>query len=151
MRVLWNNHELPLQIGEEIYVQDGKEFLPHRVLSSSEQQKNHLVTLSNITNRTEAEAFRGKLLFLPEEMLPKLPQGEYYSYQILGLLVRTEEGKVLGKIVKVFSTGANDIYEVQVQDVADKSTVLIPAIHDVIVAIDLEKGEMVIRTLEGLL
>lgn len=76
-----------------------------------------------------------------------LPEGQYYHHQIIGLQVRTTQGELIGTITEVLTGKSNDNYIVQ----SDNGEILIPAIEDVVQAIDLEQGFMTIEAIEGLL
>jgi 16S rRNA processing protein RimM len=78
---------------------------------------------------------------------PPLPEGQYYHHQLLGLHVVTTGGKSLGTISEILPGQSNDNYIVA----GPRGQVLIPAIEDVIQSVDLNKGEMVIEPLPGLL
>jgi 16S rRNA processing protein RimM len=77
----------------------------------------------------------------------KLPEGEYYWSEIIGLQVLTEEDEILGRIEAVFPTGGNDVYVCR----GGGREILLPAIGDVVRKIDTDRGVMVVRLLEGLL
>ena len=102
---------------------------------------------AGVDTREMAEELGGKELFLPEDMLPQLEEGEYYHYQLIGLEVETTDGASLGVLRKVIPTGSNDVYVV----VKDDREVLIPAIEDVIRRIDLKTGRMQVTLPEGLI
>jgi 16S rRNA processing protein RimM len=76
-----------------------------------------------------------------------LLQGQYYTFQLIGLKVLTTDGEYLGQIADIMTTASNDVYIVK----GKRGEILIPAIEDVVKSIDLEKGEMVIEAIEGLL
>jgi 16S rRNA processing protein RimM len=69
----------------------------------------------------------------------RLPENEYYIDDIVGLVVKDEGGKIIGRLSEVLETPANDIY--QVIDDEGRET-LLPAIEDVILHVDIEGGEM---------
>ena len=79
--------------------------------------------------------------------MPPLPDGQYYHHQLIGLKVRTTEGELLGDITEVLTGRSNDNYIVR----GEQGEVLIPAIEDVIKAIDLEQGYITIEPIDGLL
>ncbi|MDR7435127.1 MAG: ribosome maturation factor RimM [Armatimonadota bacterium] len=83
-------------------------------------------------------------LAVPEEEAVPLPPGHYYIHQIIGLRVFTEEGKELGRVTEVMRSPAHDIYVVRG---APKGEILIPAVHGIVQAIDIEAGQMVVRLL----
>jgi 16S rRNA processing protein RimM len=59
----------------------------------------------------------------------------------------SDEGEALGTVTDVLQTGANDVYVITTPD---KKEILVPAIHDCILQVDLEKQEMQIHLLPGL-
>ena len=103
------------------------------------------VELEDISNVDSAQALVGCKVFLPEDMLEELPEGEYYWRDIIGLDVYTEEGKCIGKIESVFPTGSNDVYVCK-----GEREILLPAIAEVIRKIDVNRRVMTVRLLEGL-
>lgn len=107
-----------------------------------------IVSLEGIDSIEKAETLRNAKVFINEEDLPELSEGEYYIKDILGLTVITEEGEILGKVTDVFKTGSNDVYEVSGEAA---KPVLIPAISEVVKSIDTDAGEIRIHLLEGLI
>ena len=105
------------------------------------------IRLSGIDSATAAEALRQRFLEVPEEELKPLSEGEYYQFQIVGLDVRTTEGQPLGKVTQILSTASNDVFVVR----GEGGELLIPALEDVIKAIDLDGGWMEVELVEGLL
>jgi 16S rRNA processing protein RimM len=65
--------------------------------------------------------------------------------------VETEDGGKLGRVVRIFTAGENDVYEVLPDGAKKGDEILIPAIGDVIISVDVEAKRMVIRPLEGML
>jgi 16S rRNA processing protein RimM len=104
------------------------------------------VELEGIPDVESAQALVGCKLFLPEDMQEKLPEGEYYWRDIIGLDVYSEDDKYIGKIESVFPTGSNDVYVCK----ALEREILLPAIADVIRKIDVNRHVMIVRLLEGL-
>ena len=105
-----------------------------------------LLTLKGIDSPAAAAKLRDQLVQVALEDAVKLPKGKHYLYQLIGLRVVTVDGEALGEITDVLDTGANDVYIVH--DGARE--VLIPAIEDVVKEISLERGEVVIKLIEGL-
>jgi 16S rRNA processing protein RimM len=116
-------------------------------IESCRPHKQHLVVkLATIDSIEDAEKLRGQDLTIPGSELYLLPEGQYYTFQLIGLNVVTTEGENLGKITDIMTTTSNDVYIVE----GKRGEVLIPAIEDVVKSIDLAKGEMVIEAIEGL-
>jgi len=106
----------------------------------------YLMTLADCTTRDQAERFRGAEIRLLFEDVDPLPEGEYYHWQILGLQVSTLEGQHLGQVSQILETGANDVYVVLNVDGKEQ---LLPAIKQVIKAVDLDAGKLIVELLPG--
>ena len=78
----------------------------------------------------------------------ELEPDEYFITDLIGLEVRTEDGEILGTMKDVLETGANDVYVVQMKDGKE---LLLPAIGDCILNVDLEQGVMTVHILDGLM
>jgi 16S rRNA processing protein RimM len=109
--------------------------------------KRFLVTLDGIADRDEAEQYRELDVRLSFEDSEPLTEHEYYYWQILGMQVITDEEEQLGEVVDIIETGANDVYLVRDEQGTE---LLIPAISDVILEVNLEASVLSIRLLPGL-
>ena len=119
-----------------------------REVQDVQRSGRHLrLKLAGIDDRELAQQLRNRFLEVPESDLDPLPPGEYYRFQILGLLVRSTDGQELGSVVDVLSAPENDVY---VTRGADRE-ILIPAIDDVVQHIDLEAGVIIVDIVPGLL
>jgi 16S rRNA processing protein RimM len=118
------------------------------VLEGSRLHKRHaLLKLGGCDDRNAAEKLRGQWVQIPIEEAVPLGEDEYYVYQIVGLDVWTTEGEHLGRVSEVLSTGANDVYIVQ----GEKGEILIPAVEDVVLEVDLAGGRLIVELMEGLI
>lgn len=129
---------------ERVFVgPDGEEPVPWPLEGYRLHRGRALLKLGGCEDRDTAERLRGLLIQVPlEEALP-LEEGEYYEHQIIGLEVWTVAGELLGEVVDILYTGANDVYVVRSRDPAG-SELLIPAIADVVQRVDLETGRLTI-------
>jgi 16S rRNA processing protein RimM len=135
------------QTTEWVYLGNQYEAAPYRLESHRWHKKNVLLTLAGITNRTQAEALKGQFVQVPLEEAVPLPEGAYYFHQLIGLETITTTGQRLGVITDILETGANDVYVVE----SNGQEMLLPAIADVIKAVDLEKGQMIVEVIDGLI
>jgi len=117
------------------------------VLSAKGHGKKVILTLKGFDNINQVLHLVGRELLAERGQLPELPADEYYWSDLLGLQVVTEAGEPLGKLVDIIETGSNDVYVVQL----DGREVLIPALEDVVLAVDLGKKVMTVSLPEGLL
>ncbi|MFC2058758.1 ribosome maturation factor RimM [Chloroflexota bacterium] len=129
--------------GEEVYL-DG---IPLAIERSRYHKGRLLLKLATIDSTHHAEKLRRRDLTIPRSQIRSMPPDQYYHFQLIGLKVRTTGGDYLGEVADILVTAGNDVYIVR----GDKKETLIPAIEDVVKSIDLEKGEIVIEAIEGLL
>jgi 16S rRNA processing protein RimM len=108
-----------------------------------------LLKLEGCDNRNAAESLRAYLVLVPLAEAIPLEEDEYYEHQIIGLVVWTASGERLGQIEEILYTGANEVYIVR-SDKPGRREILIPAIEEVVLEIDLEAGRMTIEPLEGM-
>ena len=132
---------------EELYVGQGNDKKgPFKVKDIRSRGKTFFLEIEGVGNLQSANAFVGCRVLIPAGKLEELPEGEYYWRDMIGLKVVTEDGRFLGVIEAVFPTGSNDVYVCS----GGEREVLLPGISDVIRKIDIDRGMMVVRLLEGL-
>ncbi len=124
-----------------------EEGFQREVLSARPHKDMLLIKLSGLPDRTAVEPLRGKYLFILREEAMELDEDEYYEDELVGLVVETMEGDLLGELVEIIWTGANEVYVVQ----GPQGEVLIPAIAQVVQEVDLEEGVMRVSLLPGLM
>ncbi len=135
------------EVTEWIYLGDEYEAEPYRLEGYRWHKKNILLSLAGVTDRTTAERLKGQFVQVPLDEAMPLPPGTYYLHQLIGLEVVTPAGQPLGRVVDILETGANDVYVVA----GDDREMLLPAIPEVVQAVDIEKGQMVVKIIEGLI
>ncbi len=107
-----------------------------------------ILKFKGIDTMNEAEAWRQKDLLITRDQAVTLKPDENFIVDLIGLKVVTDEGETLGVMTDVIQTGANDVYCVQTERGKE---LLLPAIKDCILKVDLEKQEMLVHVLDGLL
>ncbi len=131
----------------EIFIEDEKgRPRAHEILEAIPQPPRLILKLKGIEKIEEAKPLMGKEIFIKREALLELEEGEYYWMDILGMEVETQEGKRIGKVMEIFSTGAHDVYVVE----GKRGEILLPATEEVIQSIDLKRGVMKVLRMEGL-
>ncbi|MCL2619178.1 MAG: ribosome maturation factor RimM [Defluviitaleaceae bacterium] len=106
-----------------------------------------ILKLRGIDDIDTAAKLKGHEIIVSRADAIPLEEGEYYHADLLGLGVITEVGEDLGKLTDILDTGANDVYVVT-KDGA--KPLLIPAIKQCILSVDIPSGVMTVRLLEGL-
>jgi 16S rRNA processing protein RimM len=102
-----------------------------------------------VTDRDEAGALVGRALYQHRSELPELPAGSFYYYQLVGLEVMRADGSRLGTLTHVHELPGADLYEVN--DAEGGREWMIPARHEIVESIDLEKKEVRLRECDDLL
>jgi 16S rRNA processing protein RimM len=106
--------------------------------------------LEGIENRDVAETLIGSELFVKRDSFPKLVDGSYYWFDIIGLAVFTNDEKYIGRVESIIPTGSNDVYVVKDAQKDRDNEILIPAIESAVLEIDLEQKRMIVDLPEGL-
>ncbi len=106
------------------------------------------MTLASVADRESAERLRGKLVIVEASQLEALPEGEYYSYQLVGCRVESADGQPIGTVREIWPTGAVDVLVVEGEKGAPQ---LIPAAQSQLREVDIEARRIVIEILPGLL
>lgn len=138
--------DFPNRLFQHEVLYAGRDRLPYEVETLRRHGTDLLLRLKEIRDRDAADRLRGEAFFIRVDDLPPLPKGVYYLHQIEGLEAVTEQGESLGRVKEILKTGANDVYLVQ----GEKGEILLPAIPQVILAVRLEEGKIIVRLMEGL-
>jgi 16S rRNA processing protein RimM len=133
---------------KRVKLERGGDIEEYAVESARPHKGMYLLKLSGIDSMEKAQEYKNAQLVIGQDELMPLPEGEYYHFQLEGLKVIDEERGLLGQVSEVLGTGANDVYVIQSDRFGE---VLIPAIKDVILGVDLAAGEIKVRLLPGLL
>ena len=106
-----------------------------------------LVKFKGIDSIDAAEQLRGASIIIEDEQALPLEADEYYIRDLYDMRVATESGEYLGVIADVLETGANDVYVVRQENGGD---ILIPAVKQYVLAVDVESRTMKVRIVEGM-
>lgn len=127
-----------------IYI-DGKKY----DINKARLHKNSVILeLDSVTDINHALKFKNRVITVERSMLGDLAEGVYYICDLIGISVFTETNECLGIIEDVIQTGSNDVYQIKGNS---KKPILIPALKDVILKVDMENSIMLVRIPEGLL
>ena len=133
---------------ETVLLDTGKEKL--ELESAGEKIFKNMVILKfkGYDSINDVERYRGKDLWITREQAVPLGEDENFVADLIGLAVVTDGGETLGTMKDVMFTGANDVYVVERENGKE---LLLPAIKDCILDVDLENGVMTVHVLDGLL
>ena len=134
-----------LSIGEKIYLEHTADLHgPFNITSISKHREGYILKLSGLNTLDEAGEFRGYSIGVDRK---KLPENTYWVEEIIGCEVYSSNRKLIGRVEEVLRTGANDVYVVKSH--AGKEQ-LIPALKGIVVKIDVNKKEIIIKEIPGL-
>jgi len=105
-----------------------------------------IVKFRGVDSRDDAEALRSQTVWLTREQVGPLPEGRYFVQDVLGLEVYTDLGELLGRVDEILSMPANDVYIVR----GGGEEILLPVIDDVVRAVDVDAGRVVVHLMKGL-
>ncbi|RPH62032.1 MAG: 16S rRNA processing protein RimM [Chloroflexi bacterium] len=132
--------------GTQLFV--GDDHQPLKITCRRPHNDGLILGFEGISTPEQAGKYRATVAYVPAKNLPALPDGEYYYHQVIGLTVFDESGKELGILTEIIETGANDVYVVKA---AVGKEILLPALKEVILAVDLDAKTMQVHLLPGLL
>lgn len=133
--------------GAVVYLGTDAECVLTKIEGARPHKEAMLVKLSAVPDRTAAEALRGQYLLIPEAQAMPLGEHENYAHDLIGLTVETAAGETLGTVSEVLFTRANDVYVVA----GPSGELLLPALREVILQVDLPARKMMVALPEGLL
>ena len=107
-----------------------------------------IVKFKGFDNINDIEIYKNKDILITREDAVPLGPDENFIVDLIGLKVMTDEGEELGTLKDVLQTGANDVYVVEM---TDGKELLLPAIKQCILNVDLEQQTMTVHVLDGLI
>ncbi len=132
---------------KKVVLDTGREHLDLEISGVKFFKNQVILKFKGIDNINDIEKYKGKDLLVHREDAVKLEENENYVADLIDLKVVTDDGKVLGTLTEVMETGANDVYVIETEEGEE---LLIPAIRDCILDVDLDKEVMTVHILPGL-
>ena len=128
---------------KDLYIDD---FPSARLEKMFEKRDRLIIKLSACDSRNTAEELRNKEVYILENNLPDLNKGEYYLYELEGLVVKNLDSQILGEVKEIFGTKANEVLIVKNTDESiDDKERLIPYVKpQVVKEILLEEGVILV-------
>ena len=133
---------------KQVLLDTGKDMLPLGVEHVKFFKNMVILKFKGYDRIEDIMGFKGKNLYVTRESAVRLKKDEYFIADLIGMKVYTEDEAYLGELTEVITTGANDVYTVRMENGKD---VLIPAIGQCILNVDVEHETMQVHLLEGLL
>ena len=122
---------------KEVVLDTGREKLNLEIEGVKFFKQFVILKFKGLDNINDIEKYRQKSLYVTRKNAVRLQRDEYFIADLIGLKVQDEDGTELGTVKDVIETGANDVYEVEM---ADGRSLLLPAIKQCILNVDVENG-----------
>ena len=132
---------------EDVFLDTGDEMLELRVEYVKFFKKFVFVKFEGYDDINQVEKYKRCPLLVSREDAVPLEEDEYYIADLLGMTIMDDSGVTIGKLENVIETGANDVYEVLTED---GRRILLPAIKDCILDVDMDEGIILVHMLKGL-
>lgn len=133
---------------KQVYLDTGKEMLPLEIEGVKFFKQMVILKFKGYENPDDVMKFRQKELWIDRKDAVRLSKDEYFIADLIDMEVCDEEGKLIGTLKDVISTGANDVYAVEIPEGKE---VLFPAIRQCVLDVDTEARKMTVHVMEGLL
>lgn len=132
---------------KQVILDTGKEQIPLEIQSVKFFKQMVIAKFKGIDHINEIEKYKGKSLLIRREDAVRLEEDEYFIADLIGMQVFTEDGE-FGILKDVIETGANEVYAI---DSKEHGEVLVPAIRQCILDVNVKEKKMMIHLLEGLI
>lgn len=133
---------------KHVVLDTGKETLPLEIESVKFFKQFVILKFKGFDNINDIERYKRCPLLVERENAVPLEEGEYFIADMIGMKVITDEGENFGILKDVMETGANDVYVIEHPS---EGEVLVPAIKECILDVDIENRQMKIHVMNGLI
>ena len=133
---------------KEVVMDTGREQITMEIESVKFFKQFVILKFKGYDRIEDIEIYKGKNLYVTRKNAVKCAKDEYFIADLVGLNVYNEEEQEIGKVADVLRTGANDVYVI---NLTDGRELLLPAIKDCVLDVNIEEGRIKIHILDGLL
>ena len=133
---------------EYVFLDTGREKKKLTIQSVKFFKQFVILKFKGINNINDIEKYRKCPLLVDRENAVELEEDEYFIADMIGMDVLTEDGEIFGTLKDVIETGANDVYIINSKKHGE---VLIPAIKECILDVNVKEGRMLVHLMEGLI
>ena len=132
---------------KHVLLDTGKETLPLEIQGVKFFKQFVILKFKGIDNINDIEKYKRCPILVERCDAVELEEDEYFIADMIGMAVETEDGKEFGTLKDVIETGANDVYVI---DSIEHGEVLVPAIKECILNVNIEECRMKIHLMDGL-
>lgn len=132
---------------KKVFIDTGKELIPLEVAGVKFFKQMVILKFKEIDDINDIEKYRGKDLLIDRADAVKLEENEYFIYDLIDSEVVTDDGKQLGILTEIMTTGANDVYVVKTPEGKE---ILLPSIKECILDVNLDSKKITVHLMDGL-
>ncbi len=133
---------------DSVILDTGKERLVLEIEGVKFFKQFAILKFRGIDNINDIEKYKGQSLWISRDQAVPLEEDEYYIADLIGMEVCLEDGTHFGTLKDVMETGANDVYVVEDEKGQE---ILLPAIQECILDVDIRENKMTVHLMKGLL
>lgn len=130
-----------------VYLGDNK--IKAEVESVKYHKEMVIIKLKEFNNINEVLKFKDDFIYIDQEDRVELPEDHYFIFDIIGCTVFDRESNKIGIVTDVIQSASNDVYVIK--DEEKNKEYLIPAVKEFIINIDIDKKEIVLDPIEGMI
>ncbi len=132
---------------KHVLLDTGKETLPLEIENVKFFKQFVILKFKGFDNINDVEGYKRCPLLIERSEAVPLEEDEYFITDMIGMQVSTDSGEDFGVLKDVLTTGANDVYVI---DRPSEGEVLIPAIKECILDVDIPGRKMTVHVMKGL-
>lgn len=132
---------------KHVLLDTGKETLPLEIENVKFFKQFVILKFKGFDNINDVEGYKRCPLLIERSEAVPLEEDEYFITDMIGMQVSTDSGEDFGILKDVLTTGANDVYVI---DRPSEGEVLIPAIKECILDVDIPGRKMTVHVMKGL-
>lgn len=130
-----------------VYIETKKGMENHKIEEVKYSKNTVLLKFEGINDINMAQNYKNCYIKIDRKDAVDLPENTYFIVDLIDMEVFTDEDILLGKIVDIYPTGSNDIYVVKNEE---GKQILLPAIGQVILKVDVQNKKMIVHLIPGL-
>lgn len=146
VRSLTDFNEIRFQKGQRLFVEYKREMVEEVICRYRQHKGNVMIAFEGKENINDVEKYCGCTIYIAEDDIHELDEGEYYFRDLMGCQVKIN-GELVGEVIEVLDMPANAVLRVQLQE----KTILVPFVEAFVPVVDLEEGIIEVNAIEGLL
>ena len=139
-------NEVRFAKGQKLFIKSQSSYKEVVVHSYREHKGHVLVAFDNLLNINLVEKYIACELYVSEDDLHELEDGEYYFRDLVGCKVKLHD-EIVGEVIEVMDYPANEVLRIQMKD----KTVLVPFVEAFVLDVDLDEEIITIDVIEGML